>query len=116
MIGKEHAAARSRRERDKLPGRILQQIAACRGAANGLMARVPKGHIRAHVIGPERAPTKAQNRFLEDLLQVMKSDQKEPRPERSGVTARIIQSRSERDSPRVGAPAQVSNSTASECS
>ncbi len=34
---------------------ILQQIAAVRGAVNGLMAQVLEGHIRAH-LGADAAP------------------------------------------------------------
>ena len=32
---------------------VLQLVAACRGAANGLMAELLEGHIRTHVIDPE---------------------------------------------------------------
>ena len=34
---------------------LLQQIAAIRGAVNGLMAEVLEGHIREHLVGPGRA-------------------------------------------------------------
>ena len=51
---------------------ILQQIAACRGAVNGLMAEVLDGHIREHLIDPSRAPTKAEGEALEELAQVIK--------------------------------------------
>lgn len=52
---------------------ILQQIAACRGAVNGLMAHVLDGHIREHVIDPSREPTKTEARALEELAQIIKS-------------------------------------------
>jgi DNA-binding FrmR family transcriptional regulator len=52
---------------------ILQQIAALRGAINGLMAHVLDGHIREHLIDPSRAPTKAEAKALEELFQVVKS-------------------------------------------
>lgn len=32
---------------------VLQLVAACRGATNGLMAEILEGHIRAHVIDPD---------------------------------------------------------------
>lgn len=32
---------------------ILQQIAAVRGAVNGLMAEVLEGHIREHLVAPD---------------------------------------------------------------
>lgn len=52
--------------------RILQQIAACRGAVNGLMAEVLEGHVREHLIDPGRAPTQMEGEALEDLIQVIK--------------------------------------------
>ena len=51
---------------------ILQQIAACRGAVNGLMAEVLDGHIREHLIDPSRAPTPSEGKALEKLAQVIK--------------------------------------------
>jgi DNA-binding FrmR family transcriptional regulator len=92
---KEHAVSHTIRDRVKLLGRvrrirgqvealeraideahectqILQQIAACRGAVNGLMAEVLEGHIREHLIDPARAPTRAEGEALEDLAQVIK--------------------------------------------
>jgi DNA-binding FrmR family transcriptional regulator len=33
---------------------VLQTIAACRGAINGLMAEVLEGHVRFHVVDPRR--------------------------------------------------------------
>ena len=52
--------------------KILQQIAACRGAVNGLMAEVLEGHIREHLIDPSRAPTRSEGEALEELAQVIK--------------------------------------------
>ena len=40
--------------------RVLQTIAACRGAINGLMAEVLEGHVRFHVVDPSREPTTEQ--------------------------------------------------------
>ena len=51
---------------------ILQQIAACRGAVNGLMAEVLDGHIREHLIDPSREPTRAEGEALEELARVIK--------------------------------------------
>src|SRR5580704_3660557 len=36
---------------------ILQTIAACRGALDSLMSEIFEGHIRMHIIDPERHPT-----------------------------------------------------------
>lgn len=50
---------------------ILQQIAALRGAVNGLMVAVMEGHLADHVV---REPELAQReRDLEVVLQVIKS-------------------------------------------
>ncbi len=53
--------------------RILQTIAACRGAINGLMAEVIEGHIREHVIDPEHAPTSEQNQAAQELIEVVRT-------------------------------------------
>ena len=39
---------------------ILQQIAAIRGAVNGLMAEVLEGHIREHLGQPDIEPTQRE--------------------------------------------------------
>ncbi len=53
--------------------RVLQAIAACRGALNGLMAEVIDGHVRYHVIDPAAHPTPAQQVAAEQLLEVVKT-------------------------------------------
>jgi len=53
--------------------KVLQQIAACRGAINGLMAQVLDGHIHEHVIDPSRTATRKESQALETLAQIMKS-------------------------------------------
>ena len=50
---------------------VLQSIAACRGAINGLMAEVIEGHIRHHVIDPRRKPTVDQMDSAEELIDVV---------------------------------------------
>ena len=50
---------------------ILQTIAACRGAINGLMAEVIEGHIRHNVIDPKRKPTADQVESAEELIDVV---------------------------------------------
>jgi DNA-binding FrmR family transcriptional regulator len=51
--------------------RVLQTIAACRGALNGLMAEVIEGHVRYHVIDPKRKPSAEQLDAAEQLLDVV---------------------------------------------
>ncbi len=49
-------------------GAVLQQIAAIRGAVNGLMAEVLEGHIRDH-LGPHAEGTPQEQ--AEDMEQVI---------------------------------------------
>lgn len=51
--------------------RVLQAIAACRGALNGLMAEVIDGHVRFHVIDPATNPSLEQQEAAEQLLEVV---------------------------------------------
>jgi DNA-binding FrmR family transcriptional regulator len=51
---------------------VLQQIAACRGSINGLMAEVLEGHIRCHVAEPE-LPKAFRARAVEELIGITKS-------------------------------------------
>ena len=52
---------------------ILQTIAACRGAINGLMAEIMEGHIRFHVVNPDRNPTSGQAKAAQELIDLIKS-------------------------------------------
>ncbi|MEK7469663.1 MAG: metal/formaldehyde-sensitive transcriptional repressor [Planctomycetota bacterium] len=53
--------------------RILQTIAACRGAVTGLMAEVLEGHVRQHIIDQRRSPTAAERDAIEGLVAVVRS-------------------------------------------
>ncbi len=53
--------------------RILQTIAACKGALDGLMAEVIEGHIRFHVVNPDVNPNSERSRSARTLIQVIKS-------------------------------------------
>ena len=50
---------------------MLQQIAAIRGAVNGLMAAVMEGHLTDHVVREPELEQRQQD--LEAVLQVIKS-------------------------------------------
>lgn len=58
-------------ERDCLA--VLQQITSCRGAINGLMAEVLEGHVRSHILDPDKKPTPAQSDAAEELIDIIKS-------------------------------------------
>lgn len=51
---------------------ILQQIAAVRGAVNGLMMEVIEGHLREH-LGPEAADPAQRGKDLEQVTSVLRS-------------------------------------------
>jgi DNA-binding FrmR family transcriptional regulator len=50
---------------------ILQTIAACRGAMNGLMAELVESHIRFHVIDPNAHPSSNQTQAAEEVIEVV---------------------------------------------
>jgi DNA-binding FrmR family transcriptional regulator len=52
---------------------ILHAIAACHGAIKGLMAEVIEGHIRFHVVDPDRQPTSDQAQAAQELIDVVKA-------------------------------------------
>lgn len=51
---------------------ILQQIAAIRGAVNGLMTEVLEGHIREH-LGKDTVPAEQRSKDLEQVVKVLRS-------------------------------------------
>lgn len=60
-------------ERDGDCGAILQQLAACRGALNGLMAEILEDHIRYHVTDPAVTPDSEQAEATEQLVDLVRS-------------------------------------------
>ena len=50
---------------------VLQLVAACRGALNGLMAELIEGHIRFHVLAPNGRNSAAQTEAAEELMEVV---------------------------------------------
>ena len=51
---------------------VLQQIAAIRGAVNGLMAEVLEGHLREH-LGADDIPPQQRSEDLDQVIAVLKS-------------------------------------------
>ena len=51
---------------------ILHTIAACRGAIDALMAEVIEGHVRFHVVDPDKRPASEQARAAQELIDVVK--------------------------------------------
>lgn len=59
-------------EHETACGAILQQIAAIRGAVNGLMTEVLEGHIREH-LGPDAVSSEQRSADLEQVVTVLRS-------------------------------------------
>ncbi len=51
---------------------ILQLVASCRGALNGLMAELIEGHVRFHVLSPEQKTLPSQLEAANELISVVK--------------------------------------------
>ena len=52
---------------------VLQQIAAVRGAINGLMAEVLEDHIQTHLAGDSAQRSDEQRKAAEDLIDVVRT-------------------------------------------
>jgi FrmR/RcnR family transcriptional regulator, repressor of frmRAB operon len=51
---------------------ILQLVASCRGALNGLMAELIEGHLRFHVLNPNQKTQPSQLEAADELMAVVK--------------------------------------------
>jgi FrmR/RcnR family transcriptional regulator, repressor of frmRAB operon len=51
---------------------ILQLVASCRGALNGLMAGLIEGHVRFHLLPPPAKTDTSQLEAAEELIAVVK--------------------------------------------
>lgn len=51
---------------------ILQLVASCRGALNGLMAELIEGHLRFHVLSPDQKALPSQLEAADELISVIK--------------------------------------------
>lgn len=60
-------------ERDGDCGAILQQLAACRGALNGLMAEILEDHVRYHVVDSNTPPESEQAEAVEQLIDLVRA-------------------------------------------
>lgn len=51
---------------------VLQQVAACRGAINGLMSEIIEGEIRDHVLSRSAKPNSSEARAADELVKVLR--------------------------------------------
>lgn len=59
-------------EEEKDCNLVLQTIASCRGALDGLMAEVLEGHIRSHIADPKERDRERQA-AIEQLIDVIRA-------------------------------------------
>ena len=52
---------------------ILQNVAACRGALNSLMAEIIEGHVFMHVLNPDKPHTAEQHQAADELMDVVRA-------------------------------------------
>lgn len=72
-IGGQVKAIEEALENERDCSHILQIIAACHGAINGLMGEILRGHLYSHVIDPKRKPTADQIKSANELMAVIKA-------------------------------------------
>jgi DNA-binding FrmR family transcriptional regulator len=70
--GQVEALERALQE-EKGCAQIMQQIAAFRGAANGLMTEVIEEHVRTHVANPSITSNASRSRGAEELLEIVRA-------------------------------------------
>jgi DNA-binding FrmR family transcriptional regulator len=52
--------------------RLLQLLAACRGAINSLTAEVMEGHVKFHVLDSKRERTAGRKKSAEEVIAVIR--------------------------------------------
>jgi DNA-binding FrmR family transcriptional regulator len=60
-------------ESEKECASVLQLMAACRGALNGLMAEVMEGHVRFHVLSPNAGASSPQAQAADELIDIVRA-------------------------------------------
>lgn len=71
--GQLAAVERSLEQEESDCFKVLQTVAASRGAINGLMAAIIEGHIELHVINPEQKPSPEQHQAAHELIDVIRA-------------------------------------------
>jgi FrmR/RcnR family transcriptional regulator, repressor of frmRAB operon len=58
-------------EQEKECGDVLQQIAACRGAVNGLLVEIVEGEIKFHVLSKDAKAGSRETQAAESLVEIL---------------------------------------------
>jgi DNA-binding FrmR family transcriptional regulator len=53
--------------------KVLQQLVTCRGAMSGLVVELLEGHVRAHVVDPDKKPTSREAKGARELIGILKT-------------------------------------------
>ena len=53
--------------------RVLNTLASCRGALNGLMVEILEGHIRFHVVDPDQRPESKRAQATAELIEILRA-------------------------------------------
>lgn len=53
--------------------RVLNTLASCRGALNGLMIEILEGHIRYHVVDPDQRPESKRAQATAELIEILRT-------------------------------------------
>lgn len=70
--GQMHAVEKALSE-EKDPCSILQNLVAAHGAMKSLMAEIIEGHIRFHVLDPNKKATTDQAQATKELINIVKT-------------------------------------------
>ena len=54
-------------------GDVMRLVTATRGAITGIMAEVLNGHIRTHMVDPNRSPSEAERDAADELVNVLRT-------------------------------------------
>lgn len=66
-------ALRKALENEEECSSVMQLLASCRGAFNGLMAEIVEGHVRCHVLGENERANSPKAQAADELIDLIKS-------------------------------------------
>ncbi len=52
---------------------VLQRLVACRGAMGGLVVELLEGHVRAHIVDPDKSPSSRPAKGARELIDILKT-------------------------------------------
>ena len=52
---------------------VIHSLSGCRGAMDSLLFEILEGHIRFHIVDPNRRPTSQQAKATQELIDVLRT-------------------------------------------